>query len=397
MTESAFISIHFLTEGVNGPGKVNLNYDNGIISSITVTKNAISYNNLTELEATDIESVLEQVESVRFNSTTGSLAGELVEYDLDILSSAYYSQASNPFFYFIVEPFTIPNDSDTNLTDVQNNVEISLTPFLIDLQFAFSEYNALLSNASENRKSVIRVESNRVEDSVLPTNWEAIISGSAFPATVQDSLYNDTGWIRARYNGSKLTTNGNSGISPSINGTPFTGEIFSSDADNAFICSSNRERVNILEMLHTSNIPLPTFASSSLGVTVFNYPLASTPTTIQYTPAAKTGSINVGDIVKIRTELMRVQESNTSTEPFSFTVQRAYANTPVDPAIETGDEVFKIGRFDLFKFEDGITNIRLVNNSKIYVEGNNTVVDTDDYGQVVSQFQCEYIEYIVTD
>jgi len=53
-------------------------------------------------------------------------------------------------------------------------------------------------------------------------------------------MYEDTGWIRARYNGSTITSRGNAGVSPAFTGTPFRGEVFTGDTDNAFICSSYR-------------------------------------------------------------------------------------------------------------------------------------------------------------
>tara|TARA_R110000868_G_C10963750_1_gene768826 strand:- start:5523 stop:6764 length:1242 start_codon:yes stop_codon:yes gene_type:complete len=413
MTEAAFIAIHLSTGTISSQNKLHVNITptfvgtEAIITSIIVGEEALNINGVTT--NTNIENILEQVEGVKF--TFNISPDPPLELDLEVINRAYYGagQTSTPFFYFQVTPVTIPS-SNIGALYIDQIQQITFTPYLLDIQFGFSEYNALISNASDNRLSDIRVESNRIEDAVLPTNWPAIISGSAFPAAVQDSLYSDTGWIRARYEGTNINSTGNAGISPAINGAPFTGEVFPSDADNSFICSSNREKQTIVEMLHTSDIPLPAFTTSSVSLLLIGIPALPTDPDYDkvyyYNPL--TGSVDLGDILTLTYnnnselsasfEMMRVLELNTTLPQPYFKVERGYADTVIEGHTVGDDrEVGKVVRFDVFKFEDNQNNIRLLNDSKIYVIGNNTVIDTDDYGQLIRQYQCPYVEYIVTD
>ena len=422
MTEAAFIYMH--TDSiVNASTKLSLNITetpsltwdsktnpipSGTVTSMVLGQRAFSING-DEIN-TDLNNVLEQVENIRF---TFKINGEDdIVFNETITNRGYYGPTianGNPFFYFQLSPFIIENYQDppyvTELYQYQP-IQISLTPYLLDITFGFSEYNALIGNATENRKSKIRVESTRVEDSILPTNWEAIISGSASPATIQDSMYEDTGWARARYNGSTITSRGNAGVSPAFTGTPFRGEVFTGDTDNAFICSSYRKEQNIIDLLHTSPTLLPTFVSSSLG-TELNYAIVDdTATTLTLTQFPETGSIEVGSILLIANsdpavgngyELLLVNKTKPLASQLNVTVQRGYAKT-----IATGHDisapVFIVAPFDIFTFErDNRDYIRLISNAKILVQGNNTVVDTDRFGNIISKFECQYTEYIVTD
>tara|TARA_R110002153_G_scaffold272383_1_gene441026 strand:+ start:8045 stop:9289 length:1245 start_codon:yes stop_codon:yes gene_type:complete len=414
MTEAAFIFMH-TNSIVNASTRLNINITavdpvpNGEATSIVIGQNAFSVNG--DVINTDLNNVLEQVEKIKF---TFQITGEDdIVFNEEITNRAYYGATvsnGNPFFYFQFTPIIIRDiDSAPFVTELfeYQPIQISLTPYLLDITFGFSEYNATIGNAQKNRKSKLRVESNRTEDSTLPTNWDAIISGSAFPATIQDSSYSDTGWIRARYNGTSINSRGNAGVSPSFTGTPFQGEVFSSDTDNSYICSTNRKVRDILELLHTSTTPLPSFSSSSLGTTITSSSMNDTTSGVTLIQPPTTGSIEIGSILLIANssqlvapgyELFLVNKTKQlGGGIINVTVQRGYGDTPV-----TGHDalapVFIVNPFDIFEFEqERLRYIKLISNSKIYVQGNNTVVDTDDFGNIINQTLCEYVEYIVTD
>jgi len=422
MTEAAFIYMH-TNDIVDATTRISINITetpiqqdfprenpnpSGTVTSMVLGQRAFSING--DQVSTDLNNVLEQVENIRF---TFKINGEDdIVFNETITDRGYYGPTvanGKPFFYFQLSPFIIENYEDppyvTELYQYQP-IQISLTPYLLDITFGFSEYNALIGNATENRKSKIRVESTRVEDSILPTNWEAIISGSATPATIQDSMYEDTGWIRARYNGSTITSRGNAGVSPAFTGTPFRGEVFTGDTDNAFICSTYRKERNITDLLHTSPTLLPTFASSSLGTELDVAIVDETAITLTLTQFPETGSIEVGSILLIANiseqigpgyELFLVSKTKAIPPQLSVTVQRGYAKTvATEHAIST--PVYIVDPFDIFTFErDNRDYIRLVDNAKILVLGNNTVVDTDRSGNIINKFECQYTEYIVTD
>ena len=422
MTEAAFIFMH--TSGIrNANTKLHINVSaanpspTGIVTSMILGRDALSIDG--NYESTDLNSVLEQIEQIKFTFVIPN--GNNIDFDVEITNRAYYeNNGTNSFFYFLFTPITLPDIENTPystyMQEVYQTVEVTFTPYLLDITFGFSEYNATIGNAIENRKSQIRVESDRVEDTVLPSNWEAIISGSAFPATVQDSLYYDTGWTNGRYNGTDIDAGGNAGITPAFTGTPFRGEVFSRDTNNAFICSTARKQVDYVDLLHTSTTPLPTFTTGSIGAVIAlnEYPgnfmkVSDTVlylSTLSVVDSPGTRVIEKNTILLFQNltdpsiyELMRVSNIDTTISPTQYTVQRGYGDTTaVSYQVGTSNPAYLVSPFDIFLFEqENIKYVRLINSSKILVQGNSTVVDTDDYGNVINSFECQYIEYIVTD
>ena len=422
MTEAAFIFMH--TSGIrNASTKLHINVSaanpspTGIVTSMILGRDALSIDG--NYESTDLNSVLEQIEQIKFTFVIPN--GNNIDFDVEITNRAYYeNNSTNSFFYFLFTPITLPDIENTPystyMQDEYQTVEVTFTPYLLDITFGFSEYNATIGNAIENRKSQIRVESDRVEDTVLPSNWEAIISGSAFPATVQDSLYYDTGWTNGRYNGTDIDAGGNAGITPAFTGTPFRGEVFSRDTNNAFICSTARKQVDYVDLLHTSTTPLPTFTTGSIGAVIAlneypgNFMKASDTvlylSTLSVVDSPGTKVIEKNTILLFQNltdpsiyELMRVSNIDTTISPTQYTVQRGYGDTTaVSYQVGTSNPAYLVSPFDIFLFEqENVKYVRLINSSKILVQGNSTVVDTDDYGNVINSFECQYIEYIVTD
>ena len=236
--------------------------------------------------------------------------------------------------------------------------------------------------------------SDRLEKAITPANIDALLSSTAEKASVQDSLYTDTGWVNARYNGSQTSATESAGIAPTITGRTFTGEVFSSDSDTDYICAlDNRVKQ---ELFHTSDTTLPTFNLSDVKVTLSQV-FGQQQTRFTYSSIVS-GSLGIGDVLKAPdpgVEYIRVENIQPNVNQVTVT-RDIYNSYPFLPPQYTVGTIFtKIKRFDIFRFGTGQNRIQLVNNSRIYVEGNNTVVDTDDYGQIVSSSQCPYIGYIV--
>jgi hypothetical protein len=399
MTESNFIALHFPTGQENIAGTLHLNVNQvgetqqGIISSIIIHVNAFSINGNENDKATYIENVLEQIESVKFTSLG-------ITYELIINSRSYYP-AQNPFFYFTIEPAYIPDIFDANQF-IASIEDVTLTPYLLDVQFGFSEFNPLISNASIGRKSNIIMQSDRLEQTVLPANINALLSESAVKASVQDSLYTDTGWTNARYIGSETSAAESAGIPPSITGRSFTGEVFSSDSDTEYICSTDNKLNQ--QLFHTSDTELPAFELDSDITIELAVPFGRYQTQLTYQEFPASGSIDLGDVLKVTSgaylfEYIRIKEINTQLK--KITVDRDIYNAYLIPdfrpaSYNVGIEWTKVKRFDIFRFENtGQNRIQLVNNSRIYINGNNTIVDTDDFGQIVSSSICPAPGYIV--
>jgi len=402
MTEAIFISLHFPTGQENFPGSLHLNVNpgpvvngvtQGIITSMIITVNAFSINGQTN--NTYIESVLEQIETVKFTFNNSS-------YELVITSRTYYP-ASNPFFYYTVEPAYVPDYNDA-AQYVETNLPITFTPYLLDVQFGFSEFNPLISNASTGRKSDKIMVSDRGETTVIPSNIQALLAESAEKAEVQDSLYSDTGWSNARYVGSETNAQESAGIPPTLVGRTFTGQVFPSGSDTDYICSLDSKLEQ--ELFHTADTVLPTFAIGNFTIQLGNT-FGQLQTEFTYSSLSNTasGSLAIGDVLKGSSlflgsyEYMKIQSINTTLKRIN--VKRDIYNAYVGVYFwfqdyPAGSIFNKVERFDIFRFENsGQNRIQLVNNSRIYINGNNTIVDTDDYGQITSSSICPPPGYFV--
>ena len=81
-----------------------------------------------------------------------------------------------------------------------------LEPYLSIPNFYNSDQNALLNDVQHERTSLIYEDVDYSTGLLVPTNFEAIISGSATKAAVQDSNYTTKRHIIPRYEGSKTTS-----------------------------------------------------------------------------------------------------------------------------------------------------------------------------------------------
>jgi len=84
---------------------------------------------------------------------------------------------------------------------------VILNPFLNNVGgFNNSDYNALINNSELNRLSQFTQQIDYTTNQLIPVNFQAIISGTAYPAAVQDSNYTSYQYSGIRYWGSKNTT-----------------------------------------------------------------------------------------------------------------------------------------------------------------------------------------------
>jgi hypothetical protein len=83
---------------------------------------------------------------------------------------------------------------------------VILEPYITVPNFYNSDQNALLNSIQNERTSLIYEDVDYSTGLLVPTNFEAIISGSATKAAVQDSNYTTKRHIIPRYEGSKTTS-----------------------------------------------------------------------------------------------------------------------------------------------------------------------------------------------
>jgi len=422
MTESIFIALH-ANQGVNVlniPGRLHLNVNpvdinnsnEGIITSVIVHVVAESIDGSTNNSSgqLNIESVLEQVETIEFNFNEN-------HYTLDIISTTFYP-TGNPFFYFTIDPVYIEDiyDAAAYEASIEN---VTFTPYLADLDFGFSDSNPLFSNASEQRESIRIMESNRSDSTVVPSNIDALLDEKADKATIQDSLYYDTGWSNSRYKGSKTSPTDNAGIDPALSGRSFKGEGFSIETTTDYICQSDNRLQQ--DFFHDGNTQLPRFtlgdtadengiltgiASVTLqqlaGGTEGN-PQADT--TINHTEVEE-GAILPGDLLTLNPDgtITPVEHMLVvSTGPTLTTVIRDIFNARVPlvlggtfPNYQPGTKIHKISKYNIFNIEQsGQARLNSVGTQRIYIEGNNSIINTNKEGVLVSQSFCPvFINYV---
>ena len=398
MTESAFLQLH--TNGnIDFNNGININFDiddtapfYGTITGLTVTPTALSIDG--ETTSTDISLILNQITQIIFTFQVTSTYSQ--QFNLEILTRVFYPNAGgNAFYYFTVTPAQILTDLSSEPIPIENlNQSVSFLPFLQDIQFSSNEYNAILSNAQEPRKSELIVESDRIRGKILPTNFEAILGQSAAPAYVQDSNYSSQGWSNSRYDGSISSKANYGGVTPSISARAFQGAVFDDDTEDDAICISD-DRI-VREYVHTGQDKLPSFTTSSLVTLLAESILDENLTTLIYntTPALK-GRIEVDDILMIEDseELLKVTGHNENTN--TVTVLRGYFSEATFHF--AGRELFKVSLTDIFELKDNTSNLETISKSKVYIVENKSIVYTDEFGVAVNQVTCSLDAYILPD
>ena len=96
-----------------------------------------------------------------------------------------------------------PNPALLPITQSNSNVEVVIDPY-IPAKFSNSEYNALLNNATNSANSARVQKVDYSSGTLTPHNLDALRSGSAQPAELQEYVYNSNGFISSRYVGKQM-------------------------------------------------------------------------------------------------------------------------------------------------------------------------------------------------
>ena len=168
----------------------------------------------------NIVALLDQVEQIIIPGDNS------LDITLDILTRQIYTTVNGSFYFFTVTPYEIGTITTTSF--LTPNADITFTPAIDSNVFSESPYNALYGVVEDPRKSTYLMLSDRYKIGTVglpgytgPTNIEQLLKGSASRADVQDSLYSDTGWINARYEGTEQVYTGTN-VSPSVSGKTFS-------------------------------------------------------------------------------------------------------------------------------------------------------------------------------
>jgi len=251
-------------------GTINLLYSQSIGQSgnFTIVGACIPFESANGI---NIENSLQQLTEFTINKKDSPETIDKVIFDVSqkTRKSGYYfvqfdqsSYINNETFVlgdnstFVSESFTSSsinyesdqNGSFNNIPSATENEAVLLDPFIVGT-FTNSEYETLLSNATNLEPNSFKFIVDRNESQINPKNFESIISRSAVKANVQDSNYTDTGLTNSRYSGTKLTSGSVVGDSPGLSFTQFGGSIHTDDSDNITISKINASE-RIIEQIY---------------------------------------------------------------------------------------------------------------------------------------------------
>lgn len=221
------------------PNSLNVWYDEG---GPPHTIRAVSIPVL-ETNGESSKGYLERVEEVSIPLSGGSES----RVTLEVLSRIYGLSIGIEYYILLVKPLTVLSIGDTTV----RRTTVLLSPAIDIETFADSPYNVIGGLVEDARDSVYIMQSDRYKVGTLsnptytgPLNIDALLSGSATKASVQDSNYSSIGWTRSRYDGAK-TNRIDYKVDPALAGRLFQGADFASGSDrnqiNYLISSSQVE------------------------------------------------------------------------------------------------------------------------------------------------------------
>jgi len=96
--------------------------------------------------------------------------------------------------------------SGTTTSNTLSNRDIIISPLTLTPNITYSDYNAIIGNATDIREGTLYQDIDYSSNTVTPVNFQAILSGSATKATVPDSNYSTKRITIPRYDGSRSET-----------------------------------------------------------------------------------------------------------------------------------------------------------------------------------------------
>lgn len=398
MTQAEFIAYAQLN-----PNQVNIWYTETApytVQGITVPT--------VDFEGENIVSFLDQIQQIIVPAETG---GNILDITLDVLTSQLYVTPIGSFYFFTVVPYEI--GTITNDIFIIPNANITFTPAIDSNEFYDSSYNVLYGTVDEARKSLYIMLSDRYKVGTIdlpgytgPTNINQLLSGSATKADVQDSLYSDTGWTNARYEGTEQTYTGIN-VSPAATGKPFSAAEYPISASiNQINYQVSSSLVIYSDYFYTGIGDVPGFETQQLGIIATGSGYTSTTTYIdvrqylspvedpaQFLPAigstiAFDGTTNntLGSYFEVAYVTGISLLSTTPHIVYRINLERRYNGTPesaiISPVIMgNGDSIFTVNTTQVYQLQRN--KLVGLNKSLLLVQETGKVLTLNDYGYVV--------------
>jgi hypothetical protein len=340
----------------------------------------------------DRSRLLENVQQITIPLSTGDNVTVNVTSVTQAQSPGTSVMPVTRYYFYNIEPLTLPNIGNIGIAAGA----LVFSPSLDTFEFADSPYNILEGSIELSRQSSYIMEADRYKIGTLanptytgPLNIEELISGSATKADVQDSNYTTTGWINARYEGSK-TDRIDYLSEPAISGKFFEASEFPSGSTSSeinYLITSNQVVYKEYFFAGTGDTPglekedskyIPT-ANYNENATI----IAVTTNALGFTPAI----FRVGDLISPAltptAEIMRVEAVGVlSTLPlvYSLVVTRGYFGNP--QPISLGSSFSRVNLVQIYN----VTGNRLtgVPRGQVLVKETGRILKLDSLGFVIS-------------
>lgn len=155
--------------------------------------------------------------------------------------------------------FITPEDSPVQVS------QAVFDPSPSGLAFRLSEYEAIENNTIGDRTVGFIFDVDRTTNSLVPSNYQTIISGTATPASFQLSNHSSVGISNSRYAGAKTSIT-DFGVNSAINAQPINGSIYISSSADTFICSQSDDLRIINELLFSTPDTVPPTEETAYGL-----------------------------------------------------------------------------------------------------------------------------------
>ena len=233
-------------------------------------------------------------------------------------------------------------------------------------------------------------------------------------AQVQDSNYTTTGHTNARYNGTKTTEDDYSGIEPFLSATPIQGATYRVDEDDNFICSQSLDDREVEDFLFLGSGNIPTLATSDLGFITSNNQVTSTSGSVANVIVDEHDqSFNMTVNIGVNTKMIKIKPGNvllltdpnngntevvqvlnnlqvvdanppyyTSLTTVELQVKRRFDGATTTHSFPTNTKVEAFTDTRIFRLEG--SRLIAVDEKKIWIKDNRTILKTNNSGYVIS-------------
>lgn len=196
--------------------------------------------------------------TVPFKSSTGqdiyTALNEVEEFKFLYAGSIHTAtiidrQKKNSHYYIRFEDIIINTTASADDAGIPREElsEVVMTPYITE-NFINNDYNPRLGNSDALKTNSVAKVVDRNTNQLVPSNIDAIISGSAQAANIQDSSYTVAGLVYARYDGTKLNSGSVFGDDPALGLRTFKASLHPVDSDITTIKSiqlSDREVIDV--------------------------------------------------------------------------------------------------------------------------------------------------------